>query len=469
MQVEQTETDTDTFGSSPNHEEDEEAVADHERFVNAGSSPVATDELVVESSDGGKRKYTYVNRKRKEENGEGLLEHRRKEAIGTILEGNIRMRTCCHRRKCFQNVDKRYLSAQAVLLASKSRKGRREYLKNLLHGDSGLFFFNGIPVCATFLEGAFRFSRYLQLSVKRTPASSQPNVSSRRNTSSQRDSVICFLERLAESTADAMPDSKELHLPYHQKTMVYDLFVEECKTLGSAPAASSCYFFQVWKSHVSHIKVRKTHRFAICSECEQLRDLLSKGGTNERANSALRLRRKQHNEMVMRERREYMKKCQKAGLHPAEYCSVIIDGADQSAFGLPHFTFKTKDTKGHSLKVKLVGLLEHGPVKHLSLYTMTEEYETGANHVIEVLHRSLSSKHETSGLPHTLFIQVATAQGRIRFDTSLLTLSALLRGVCSRRYMFRFFLLGIPIPTLTKHSVALQDGFDNIPPLLWVS
>ena len=76
-----------------------------------------------------------------------------------------------------------------------------------------------------------------------------------------------------------------------------------------------------------------------------------------------------------------------AKLHPAEFMSIVIDGADQSAFCLPHFVTIKKDTKVHSLKVKLVGVLDHGTELQAALYTMTENFETGANHVIECLHR----------------------------------------------------------------------------------
>ena len=66
----------------------------------------------------------------------------------------------------------------------------------------------------------------------------------------------------------------------------------------------------------------------------------------------------------------------------------------------------TKDTKGHSLKVKLIGILEHGPENSAALFTMTENFETGANHVIECLHRYLNRRNATRGLTSTLTIQM---------------------------------------------------------------
>lgn len=73
---------------------------------------------------------------------------------------------------------------------------------------------------------------------------------------------------------------------------------------------------------------------------------------------------------------------EKAKLYPDQFCSIIIDGADQSAFGIPHFINHSKETRGHSLKVRLVGVLEHSIKNRLMLMALTEEYETGANHMI---------------------------------------------------------------------------------------
>ena len=113
-----------------------------------------------------------------------------------------------------------------------------------------------------------------------------------------------------------------------------------------------------------HVKVRKLGRFAKCSLCEQLREGIAEAANNRdfKRKEILKRQKKEHNESIARERREYKKKKDKARLQPTEYLSMIVDGADQSAFGLPHFVIKTKDDRGHSLKVRLLGLLEHNQV-----------------------------------------------------------------------------------------------------------
>lgn len=71
-----------------------------------------------------------------------------------------------------------------------------------------------------------------------------------------------------------------------------------------------------------------------------------------------------------------------SAISPFEYMSLVIDGADQSAFGRPHFVTVTKNTKEHVRKVKLVGIMEQNVDNRVPLYTMTENFEIGADHII---------------------------------------------------------------------------------------
>lgn len=117
---------------------------------------------------------------------------------------------------------------------------------------------------------------------------------------------------------------------------------------------------------------------------------------------------------------------------------------------MPHFLFNNNQTKENSLKVKLIGVLEQGPVKYLSLFTMTHEYETGANHVLEAVHRTLMSKDEKGPLSNTLFVQVdnCTRKNKNRYFFGYMqSLDAweVLQEVLSRAYQ-----LVTPIMTETK-------------------
>ena len=106
---------------------------------------------------------------------------------------------------------------------------------------------------------------------------------------------------------------------------------------------------------------------------------------------------------ILRERSEYRMKCEKARLNPSKFLSCIIDGADQSVFGLPHFSSSTKDQMGYPLKVKLIGVLEHSVKNRLMLLILTENYESGSNHIIEAIHRFLIHRKAGTSLPPTFF------------------------------------------------------------------
>ena len=145
-----------------------------------------------------------------------------------------------------------------------------------------------------------------------------------------------------------------------------------------------------------------------------------------------------HFKMIADERLEYKKKRDRAILDPSSVWSLIIDGADQTAFGLPHFSSHTKSERGHSLKVKLVGMLEHAIENKLRLLTMTEEHQTGANHIVESLHRFLMDRSLYGDVPPSLYLQVDN---------------------CSRENKNRFFLAYIESLVVWKVFKEIEVSF----------
>ena len=79
--------------------------------------------------------------------------------------------------------------------------------------------------------------------------------------------------------------------------------------------------------------------------------------------------------------------------------SIVVDGADQSAYSLPHFTFSVKEQRGLGMKVHLIGLIQHSRKNTLHLYTMTDEHRKGSNHIVEVVHRFFNVKSIEGPLP----------------------------------------------------------------------
>lgn len=357
----------------------------------------------------GKRKSYRSSTRTKSHKCESERRKSRRSHIMSLSNLDMKKKICC-KRKCFMKTDHVFLRSEASRVLQSTRDERKRYLRNLLEPRSMVFHFSGLKVCYRFLESAFMFSRHLQSSVKKSEEIGIrffSNTKAKDPESPHRDAVICFLDRFAESTADCMPDSNERHLPLFQKKAVYEVFCKQYSVLyGDCDPPSLPYFYSTWKKHCRDIKVRRIQRFTKCTECEYIRDALGRLGTDIIRTAPLLHRRRLHIEMVAKERREYQKKCEYAALYPSRVTSLIVDGADQSGYGLPHFSVNTKATAGHSLKVKLVGVLEHGARKRLSLYTMTAEHETGANHIIEAVHRTLSIKAESQPLQGVLYLQV---------------------------------------------------------------
>ena len=172
-----------------------------------------------------------------------------------------------------------------------------------------------------------------------------------------RDGIAVFLRRLADQTGNIMPDSCEVHLPFYDKKEVYKLFCSQYEAIEKKKPPTSSYFYATWKDCLSHIKIRRVHRFTLCGDCEAYKSAMRTGAKTGARLAQIMADKKAHYDLVATERQAYKMNQDNAKLNPSEYISVVIDGADQSAFGLPHFVTITKDTKGHSLKVKLIGLL----------------------------------------------------------------------------------------------------------------
>ena len=115
---------------------------------------------------------------------------------------------------------------------------------------------------------------------------------------------------------------------------------------------------------------------------------------------------------------EYKKRRDSAILSPDEYLSIIVDVVDQSSYGIPRFMVKTKKYRGHSMKVRLLGLLQHAVPHKLHLYSMTEGHSTGANHIIEAILLTVTYIIRKKGkLPRRLFLQFdnCTRENKNRF------------------------------------------------------
>lgn len=332
---------------------------------------------------------------------------------------DIKKLRCCKKLRCFKNSNEGFLLSKMKSISELSFHDRRLMASDML-GSDGNFIFDGRKVCGRFLTTAFHFSGDLLSAVKKE---SLQTTITRTQTSKAlgrccpgRECIVSFLERLAEDVADLMPDTNEQHLPYFRKREVYDAFSSEYKSLyGETNVPVYGYFIFVWRQLCPKIKVRKLRRFSKCTICEEIRAAIKEARANRQDTAHLKARKHVHIQSVMRERIEYRKNRERATISPCTCASFIIDGADQSAFGLPHFCTNVKSTTGNAMKVRLIGALQHGSPNKLLLMTLTEEYETGANHIVQALHVCLNS-HE-GDLPDHLYLQLdnCTRENKNRF------------------------------------------------------
>ncbi len=114
-----------------------------------------------------------------------------------------------------------------------------------------------------------------------------------------------------------------------------------------------------------------------------------------------------HLDWVKAERLYYHDKIGKAVRSPDKFLSIILDGTDQTAYGMPHFSNVShiSGQGGHKLKVHLVGVLVHG--RGTYCYTILDKFEHGSSLTVECLQRTFKRIEEEEGsLPETLFLQL---------------------------------------------------------------
>ena len=362
-----------------------------------------------------KRSYRFHTRVKRMKKSPSKL--RKKRLMNAIRSGNPFVDAeCCKRKKCYSLLGDEFVFEEYKKVNLMSPLQAKRYIISLYEPETNMFRLKGNALCAEFVDKVLGCCRAVQSAIKGSEKTQCSAIATSRprdvNYRTKQWYITSFIMRLAKVYGDFMPNKEEIKLPVFSKTALwkeFSVYWEETVAGFEGPKPSKNYFFRAWKLHSSIVKVHKNHGFTVCSRCEMLFREERNNLRNEDALREIHSLRAQHKVFVMRERESYQMRQSLAEEDPNKYMSIIIDGADQKNYGLPHFYLSTKSDVGHKLKVKVVGGLEHVARghRHLSLYAMTEEYETGANHVIEVVHRMLQrKKNERHSLPSNLFVQV---------------------------------------------------------------
>ncbi len=254
----------------------------------------------------------------------------------------------------------------------------------------------GVILCTEFLVNVLNVHRQLASSVLKRPSAECSDLPGRQLNSvtsgNFESSIVAFLHILADEVGDEMPHNVERHLPHRSKKIVYALYCESQRDLQE-PSCNRSHFYNTWRSLVSHIKCRKSHTFAVCDTCisfrERLTQIARKTSRDEERSELLKGFRC-HLRSIKLERAEYARHRIEAMERPAKVLSVIIDGADQSKFGIPQFAEKSKSEAGNAIKQKITGVLFHGGLgrgEFLTYLTSADNLPSGANQTIDAFSR----------------------------------------------------------------------------------
>ncbi len=205
------------------------------------------------------------------------------------------------------------------------------------------------------------------------------------------------------------PAHEFIYLPFAQRQAVYDLFAADHKTEFPSGVCHYSWFKHIWKndSRVTHIRLRKHLRFALCPDCAGFINTRFHA-LGEDVRKDIKAKERAHAVFVRREREAYYSRRRLAYTQPDNYFSMIADGADQSAYGLPHFWIIDKSvTELYRLRNHLMGVIVHG--QGLYGFSFLDNFKHGANITIEAVHRVLVKEFERRGripMPRTFFLQL---------------------------------------------------------------
>lgn len=315
-----------------------------------------------------RRTYTYRTRVLAPSTEKSYLRVRRLQNANRSDNPFEQHRICCKKLKCFTNVDPICAFHWYREIMVMDREEVKATLLSWYNAGFGKFTFNGRKVCWRFLNRAFEFSNDFLCAVNNTECAraAQTSFAQPRDTrrGTLRDSIISFLRITANDMGDEMPHRNFINLPATNKKQVYEAYLAHFKSkdplrFTRMPPKIS-YFYFIWKKYVRDVKAMKNIGFEKCSECVFYQEERAKHILNPSVLRQLKEASNRHYDSMAEETRGYDMGKLQACREPQHYLSMVIDGADQSSYGLPQFLHKSKEDKGHKIAVKVVGALIHG-------------------------------------------------------------------------------------------------------------
>lgn len=288
-----------------------------------------------------------------------------------MARGYVYVLCCCLEFCCYKTCSPDVLKGKQTDPFNVFRASHLEQLVPMLACHRKVYF-EGCQVCYKFLIYAFRFSNDLQTSLLQPLMISQDSgilPRQGKDVQSLNDpcpaiphfklAILSFMMQRSEICGEHMQQKTEIHLPYFRKLQVYKAFLKEYKGLYNEDPFTILYVSWVWEMFCPSIKVQRAGWCSRCALCEEMSAILRQALDSQRCTTDLCDRKIAHIAMVLCKRLQYQMKQYMARLYGSKQCSITVVGADKATPGIPHFVRTTKDTRGRSLKRRLVEVLKH--------------------------------------------------------------------------------------------------------------
>jgi hypothetical protein len=227
-------------------------------------------------------------------------------------------------------------------------------------------------------------------------------------TSPKRALTIEVLQYLAEYESIMLPQSGEriLEITEKQKALEYARSLLARK-YPPEKIPSAKYLNFVWLRHeqLKELRVHRTLPFSKCDTCSKF-DTDYSNTTDSVKRAEIIAQKREHKALISKDKDGYYSRGAKAVMRPANFLSLIVDGADQEKYSLPYRPrpMKTLDNCWRQ-KIHVMGAISHG--RQVFAFIATDDIKQGNNVTIEVIHRVLLKTIKDEGrLPPVLYLQL---------------------------------------------------------------
>lgn len=263
-----------------------------------------------------------------------------------------------------------------------------------------IFLVSAEKVCVRAFKVLYGVSNNLIYTSNRFTTKERPTV--------KLNKIVKFLNEMAD-WSNYMPDSIEIHLPYTNKQIVYDMFIESLTVDNTQYKVSYKYFIFCWKKYCFNLKVRKVTRFSKCSYCT-VQDEKITCTKDPDVRRKLKKQKMKHVMLNFEDREIYETHKNMSKLVKERYLSVAIDGADFGRYALPYFGVKDKKSDtGYKNPITTIVVIAHG--HGTFIYTVPFNLPSNSNSIIHALQLTLTKlkkmySSDDKRWPSTLFVQV---------------------------------------------------------------